>query len=189
MIKEQPIDPLIRAIIAHYQFEAIHPFGDGNGRTGRILMVLQLIQDELLTMPVLYISGYINRHRSDYYRLLLEVTSGDQWQEYIRFMLQGFFEQAKQTRLTLSEITQLFHGLKAQVRTEHAKIYSAELIDALFTFPVITPTKLALVLGKHYTTTSKYLIQLAKAGILFETTIGKYHLFVNQPLMEILKRE
>lgn len=184
-----PVDPLIRAIIAHYQFEAIHPFRDGNGRTGRILMVLQLIQDELLSLPVLYISGYINKHRGEYYECLLDVTSENKWQEYIGFMLRGFLEQAKHTRITLGAITRLFHSLKASIRTDHKKIYSSELIDALFTFPVITPTRLASVLGKHYTTTSKYLIELAKSGILFETTIGKYHIFVNQALMEILKRE
>lgn len=187
--KESPIDPLLRAIIAHYQFEAIHPFRDGNGRTGRILMILQLIQDELLTLPVLYISGYINKNRSEYYQCLLDVTTGNKWREFIIFMLHGFYEQAKHTRMSLGEITRLFHTLKARVRTEHSKIYSAELIDALFTYPVITPTRLAAVLGKHYTTTSKYLIQLAEAGILFETTIGKYHLFVNQLLMDILKKE
>ena len=187
--REQALDPLIRAIIAHYQFEAIHPFRDGNGRTGRILMVLQLIQDELLTMPVLYISGYINKHRREYYQHLLEVTSDQKWLEYIQFMLEGFYSQAKHTHATLISITQLFHDLKAQVREEHPKIYSAELIDALFTYPVITPTKLAAVLGKHYTTTSKHLLQLAKAGLLFETTIGTYHLFVNHPIMDILKRD
>ena len=187
--QEPPLDPLIRAVVAHYQFEAIHPFRDGNGRTGRILMVLQLIQDGLLALPVLYISGYINKHRSEYYQRLLDVTADNKWDEYIRFMLEGFYMQARNTHATLLEITRLFHELKARVRAEHPKIYSAELIDALFTYPVITPTKLAAELGKHYTTTSKHLLQLASAGILFETTIGKYHLFVNQPLMDILKRD
>lgn len=187
--EDASVDPLIRAIIAHYQFEAIHPFRDGNGRTGRILMVLQLIQSGLLTMPVLYISGYINRNRADYYRHLLAVTTSRDWQPYIKYMLTGFYMQARETRETLGKITALFHQLKEQVKTGNSKIYSAELIDALFTYPVITPTKLAATLNMHYTTTSKYLIQLAKMGILKEATIGKYHIFVNSLLMDILRKE
>ena len=182
-------DPLIRAIIAHYQFEAIHPFRDGNGRTGRILMVLQLIQSGLLTMPVLYISGYINRNRRDYYHRLLAVTTSGEWQPYVEYMLTGFYMQARETRETLGRITSLFHQLKEQVKTENSKIYSADLIDALFTYPVLTPTKLAAELNMHYTTTSKYLTQLAKMGILKEATVGKYHLFLNHKLMDILIRE
>jgi Fic family protein len=186
---DESIDPLIRAIIAHYQFEAIHPFCDGNGRTGRILMVLQLIQSGLLTMPVLYISGYINRNRGDYYRRLLAVTTSGEWQSYIEYMLTGFYRQARETHETLGKITALFHQLKEQVKTGNSKIYSAELIDAFFTFPVLTPTKLAAELKMHYTTTSKYLTQLAQMGILKEAAAGKYHLFVNHQLMDILRSE
>ena len=182
-------DPLLRAIVAHYQFEAIHPFRDGNGRTGRILMILQLIQSNLLTMPVLYISGYINHNRGDYYRHLLEVTTSGKWHPYIEYMLDGFFKQAKETRETLGKIIRLFQQIKSQVRTENSRIYSAELIDAMFTYPVLTPTKLASELNMHYTTTSKYLVHLAEMGILKEATVGKYHLFVNHQLMNILKKD
>jgi len=187
--KDQELDPLIRAIVAHYQFEAIHPFRDGNGRTGRILMVLQLIQEELLTLPVLYISGYINKHRTEYYRTLLEVTSDGKWNEYIKFMLTGFYEQAGNTNRTLIQITDLFHELKSRIKVDHKKIYSADLIDALFTYPVITPTKLAAELDKHYTTTSKYLAELASNGILKEAIVGKYHIYANHELLDILISE
>lgn len=182
------LDPLIRAAIAHYQFEAIHPFRDGNGRTGRILMVLQLIQDGLLHYPILYISGYINQHRAEYYRRLLAVTAEGQWQAFIDYMLTGFYEKAKETREDLTQITQLLAEVKEQVRVENTKIYSADLVQALFTYPVITPTKLASLLNKHYTTTSRYLTQLTKSGILKEAVIGKYRLFANHKLLKILSK-
>jgi Fic family protein len=185
---DEKIDPLIRAIIAHYQFEAIHPFRDGNGRTGRILLVLQLVQSKLLSMPVLYISGYINNHRSDYYKHLLAVTVNGNWNDLINYMLAGFFSQAHASYETLNEILRLHHEVKEKVRKENSKVYSAELVDALFTYPVLSPTRLAAVLNMHYTTTSRYLAQLAGTGILTEAVVGKYHLFANHRLMKILQR-
>jgi len=185
---DDSVDPLIRAIIAHYQFEAIHPFRDGNGRTGRILMVLQLINSDLLSFPILYISGYINQHRSDYYRLLLAVTTNGKWHDFIEYMLHGFYMQAKDTREDLKKITMLFDEIKEQVRAENKKIYSADLVEAIFTYPVITPTKLASELNMHYTTTSKYLAQLSAMGILKEAIVGKHHLFANHKLLKILSK-
>ena len=185
---DEPVDPLIRAAIAHYQFEAIHPFRDGNGRTGRILMVLQLIQSGLLQFPVLYVSGYINQNRSEYYRRLLAVTTDGKWHEFIEYMLTGFYEKARETREDLTKITRLLSEVKEQVRSENKKIYSADLVEALFTYPVITPTKLASQLNKHYTTTSKYLAQLTEMGILQEAVVGKYHLFANHQLLKILSK-
>jgi len=182
-----PSDPLIRAIIAHYQFEAIHPFRDGNGRTGRILMVLQLIQDGLLELPVLYISGYINEHRAEYYQALRNVTAENRWLDFIEYMLKGFHLQAMETHETLKRISDLHQELRERVRTEAGKIYSAELVEALFTFPVLSPTKLADILGKHYTTTSRYLSQLCEIGILREAMVGKYHLFTNYRLIKIME--
>jgi Fic family protein len=182
------VDPLLRAIIAHYQFEAIHPFRDGNGRTGRILMILQLIQDRLLNLPVLYISGYINAHRSDYYRHLLGVTRDGNWHDFIRYMLEGFHAQARVTHDDLTKIARLLDEIKQEVRARDKKLYSADLVQALFAYPVITPTKLAAELNKHYTTTSKYLARLAKMGILRKKVIGKYHLFANHRLLSILNK-
>ena len=187
-VPDERVDPLIRTIIAHYQFEAIHPFRDGNGRTGRILIILQLIQSGLLSLPVLYISGYINRNRSDYYRHLLAVSTHGKWHDFIEYMLQGFYLQAKETREDLKKITVLFDELKEQIRTKNKKLYSADLVEALFTYPIISPTKLASVLNKHYATTSKYLTQLADMGILKEATVGKYHLFANHRLLKILSK-
>lgn len=187
-VTDEFVDPLIRAAIAHYQFEAIHPFRDGNGRTGRILMVLQLIQSGLLQFPILYISGYINQHRSEYYRRLLGVTTDGKWYEFIDYMLAGFCDKAKETREDLTKITRLLDEVKGQVKLENKKIYSADLVEALFTYPVITPTKLASQLNKHYTTTSRYLAQLTEMGILKEAVVGKYHLFANHKLLKILSK-
>ena len=185
---EDSADPLIRAIIAHYQFEAIHPFRDGNGRTGRILMVLQLIQSGLLQFPVLYISGYINGHRAEYYRHLLAVTTDGKWHEFIEYMLNGFYVKAKETHEDLKKITLLFDQIKEHIKTGNKKLYSADLVETIFTYPIITPTKLAGEISIHYTTASKYLMQLVEMGILKEAVLGKYHLFANHKLLKILSK-
>ena len=179
-------DPLIRAAVAHQQFESVHPFRDGNGRAGRILMVLQLVQDDVLDMPILFISNYINQNRNEYYELLRAVSSTGEWTDYISFMLQGFYVQAKETKDTLKKVTQYYHELRTQLKTEHGKIYSAELVDALFTYPVITPTRLASELGMHYTTTSKHLIALADAGMLVSMKVGRNNFYINQKLVNLL---
>jgi Fic family protein len=186
--QDQSVDPLIRAIIAHYQFEAIHPFRDGNGRTGRILMALQLIQSDLLSLPILYISGYINQHRSEYYRRLLAVTTEENWHGFIEYMLEGFSIKARETHDDLKKITELLGKIREQIKLENKKLYSADLVEVLFTYPVITPTKLANELNNHYTTASKYLMQLAEMGILKEAMVGKYHLFMNHRLLKILSK-
>ena len=186
--EEGPLDPLIRVIISHYQFEAIHPFRDGNGRTGRILMILHLVQLGLLQFPVLYISGYINQHRSDYYQHLLAVTRDQNWQGFIEYMLRGFYAKALETHEDLKKITVLFDQIREQIRLENKKIYGLDLVEALFTYPIITPTKLAGELNMHYTTTSRYLAQLADMGILKEAFVGKHHLFANHRLLKILNK-
>ena len=187
-VADESLDPLIRVIISHYQFEAIHPFRDGNGRIGRILMVLHLIQCGLLQFPVLYISGYINQHRSDYYRHLLAVTNDQNWHGFIEYMLRGFQVKAMETRDDLKKITVLFDQIKEKIRSGNKRIYGVDLVEAIFTYPVITPTKLASELNMHYTTTSKYLAQLAEMGILTAATVGKRHLFANHKLLKILSK-
>lgn len=180
------VDPLIRAAIAHQQFESIHPFLDGNGRTGRILMVLELVKDGVLDLPIIFISGYINKNRAEYYRLLRAVTSDDAWEEYISFMLKGFYLQAKETKEILNAIVRLHNELRRNIKDNHTKIYSADLIEILFSYPVITPTKLASEMNIHYTTASKYLLQLAEAGILESMKVGRNHFFANQALLKLL---
>ena len=185
---ESELDPLIKCALAHYQFEAIHPFGDGNGRTGRILMVLQLVQDGLLPMPILYVSGYINDNRTEYYKLLRGVSTSEGWREFIGFMLNGFWHQAQQTTATLEKIGGLFAELRQEMKQQHKSIYSADLVQALFTYPIIIPARLAERLDVHYMTASKYLRTLAKTGILKEQRLGKYHLFINHKLLEIMQK-
>jgi Fic family protein len=183
------IDPLIKAAVAHYQFEAIHPFDDGNGRTGRILMILQLMQSDILKLPVLYISGYINRNRERYYNLLNAVTENKEWAEFILFMLNGFYLQAVETKNVLLDILETHDAFKEKMRKELRKIYSTDLADALFSYPIITQAKLAKELGVHYITADKYLSNLAEAGMLGEKKSGKYHLYFNTELIKILQRE
>lgn len=182
------IDPLIKASIGHYQFEAIHPFEDGNGRTGRILMVLYLVSMGILAWPILYISGYINKNRSDYYGLLNNITKDNNWEEFIMFMIEGFYLQAMETQDLLIKIMTLFEEHKQKLRIEYKKIYTADLVEALFSFPIISPVKLGKILGIHYTTASRHLKQLAAAGILSETIYGKYHLFANKKLLSVMQK-
>jgi Fic family protein len=184
---DNSLDPLIKAIIAHYQFEAIHPFRDGNGRTGRILMILQLIQSGLLDYPVLYISSFINEHRNLYYESLLNVTIQNDLKNYINYMLNGFFNQATATRATLAQMNSLFQTIRDQVKRENSKIFSVELIEAIFSTPILTPTVLAEKIGIHYTTASRHLKILEDMGILRAAWVGKHHLFANHQLMELLK--
>ena len=186
--QSEDMDPLIKCAIAHYQFEAIHPFSDGNGRTGRILMVLSLVNSGILDNPTLFISGYINSNKSEYYRHLLEVTTKGNWEDYLLFMLNGFYLQAKETKQLLFEIMKSFFSLKEKLKMNHKIIYSADLVEALISYPVITPVKLSNELGVGWDTASKYLKTLTNAGILTDKKIGKYHLFVNKELISILHK-
>ena len=184
--KEDDIDPLIKAAIMHYQFEAIHPFSDGNGRTGRILIVLFLVARGLLHFPTLYISGYILKNRPEYYRVLLEVTKNNSWNDFIKFMLQGFYLQAIETKGFLFEIKTEYYKLKTILKKSHKKIYSSDLLDALSTFPIITSTKLSKELGCFWGTAREYLRELEQAGIFSSKKVGKYHFYMYKDLLKIL---
>ena len=181
-------DPLIKCAVAHYQFESIHPFDDGNGRTGRILMVLQMINADLLTVPILYISGYINQNKAEYYRLLRQITQEDKWDEYILFMIRGFKEQAVKTKIHLLETKILFEKTKAKIKQELSSIYSYELVEAIFTSPVINPTVLAHRIGVHQVTAGSYLKKLEGAGILRSHRYGKYLMYGNVELINLLNK-
>ena len=180
-------DPLLRCVVGHYQFEAIHPFGDGNGRTGRILMVLQLVQDGLLTMPVLFISGYINRHRQDYYRLLLGVSTRGEWEAFILFMLKGFEEQARATKQTLLAVMEQLNSFRQQVRALPKRV-PGEVADHVFAFPVTTPVQAARELGMTYKTTSRYLSELTAAGLLENRPVSRFQFYFNRPLLTLLNQ-
>jgi Fic family protein len=181
------IDPLVKAAIAHYQFEAIHPFDDGNGRTGRILMIMQLIQSKLLSLPILYMSGYINKNRDEYYALLRAVRSEDARSDLIVYVLRGFHEQARETKLTLFKVMALLEKTREHVKLTHRKIYSSELVEAMFSLPFLTPVSLGKKLDVNYRTASRYLSELAKGKVLIESYVGKFHLYANVSLLKLLK--
>lgn len=182
------IDPLVIAAAAHYQFEAIHPFEDGNGRTGRMLINLQMVHAGLLDIPVVHISQYINTHKTSYYRLLRETTSQGKLEDFVRFMLKAFTTQADHSFALLQRVQSLRHEYKQEIRSKLPTIYSHELLDALFSRPVQTPVRLAKDTGLHYVTTSKYLKKLEGAGLLTSTKQGKYMYYVNDRLLELIEQ-
>jgi len=186
-LEDETIDPLIRVAVGHYQFEAIHPFSDGNGRTGRILMVLQIVKDKLLDSPILYVSGYLNKHREEYYRLLSDVTINKNWLGFIKFMLKAISEQAQVTRDVILRIMDERNALKNKMQTEFSSMYSPDLLDHLFSFPVTFPTFMAEKMQITYQTASKYLSILEKANVLSKRKSGRHTLYYNVRLLACLK--
>ena len=183
---EDDLDPLIKIAIAHYQFESIHPFNDGNGRTGRILMVLELVQKQLVTLPILYLSEYIVTHKREYYQALQSVRKTGDWEQYLEFVLLAFATQAKVTSRTFLDITKLLTKQKKGFKTKLPKIYSHELLEELFSSPIVSPVSLGKKLNIHYTTASKYLKAMTAAGILTTTKVGKNQFYINFELISIL---
>ncbi len=186
--EDSVFDPLLRCAIGHYQFEAIHPFGDGNGRTGRILMILQLVQQGLLNQPTLFISGYINAHRQQYYQLLAGVTQRGDWSGFLLFMLEGFYQQARETKATLLAVMQQLQEFKQHLRTGEHRRVPFEMAEHVFSHPITTPVLAGRELGVHYKTASKHLAQLAAVGLLETTQVGRYQLYLNRPLLTVLNR-
>ena len=183
------LDPLIRLAAAHYQFEAIHPFTDGNGRTGRVLNSLFLIQENLLTLPILYLSRYIIAHKSDYYRLLLGVTRDGAWEEWVVFILKGIADTARWTTGKIAAIRDLQERCVKHVRQEIPKIYSRELVDSVFEFPYCRIANLTDRGIAKRQTASVYLKELVRIGVLEEKESGRERLFINTKLMQLLTRE
>lgn len=180
------LDPLVRMAVGHYQFEAIHPFTDGNGRTGRILNVLYLIEQDLLDLPVLYLSGYIIRNRADYYRLLLEVTSKANWEEWLLYMLEGVRDTAQWTAGKIQGIRRLMDSTAERVRLQAPAIYSHELVEQLFIQPYCRIGNLVEADIGHRETVSKYLKQLCDIGLLEEQKAGREKLFINTEFLKLL---
>lgn len=185
----EEIDPLVRMAAAHYQFEAIHPFTDGNGRTGRVLNILYLVEQDLLPLPILYLSRYVIAHRSDYYRLLLTVTREDSWEPWILFMLRGVEETATWTCAKIAAIRKLAHETAEFVRHRLPKIYSRELVDVLFEQPYcrIGNVVEAGIVARQ--AASRYLKSLASVGVLEERKFGREKLFLHPKLLTLLTRD
>lgn len=180
------IDPLIRMAVAHYQFEAIHPFGDGNGRTGRVLNLLMLVEQELLDMPVLYLSRYILRHRTDYYGGLLAVTTDAAWEAWVSFMLAAITDTARWTTAKIQAIQQLHANALAFVKTRAPRIYSRELVDMLFVQPYCRIQNLVEAGIAKRQTASVYLKQLAALGMLSENKVGREKVFIHPNFVRLL---
>lgn len=181
-----PLDPLVKMAIIHHQFESIHPFYDGNGRTGRIINILYLVQQGLLELPILYLSQYIIANKEDYYRLLQAVRDQGDWEAWVVYMLRGVEVTAKQSIALISAIRSTMREVKRQLREEHPKIYSQDLLNNIFRHPY---TKIQIVaddLDVHPLTARKYLGILTEAGILTEHKLGRDKYFVNGRLINLL---
>lgn len=183
---EDDLDPLIRMAVCHYQFEAIHPFLDGNGRTGRILNSLFLIERGLLSLPILYLSYYILRHKSEYYRLLREVTQNEVWEEWVLYMLQAVAETANWTVRKIDAVRQLQEHTSQYIKQELPKIYSRELVDKIFEQPYCRIQTLVDADIAQRQTASGYLKKLVEIGVLTELVAGKEKLFVHSNLMNLM---
>jgi Fic family protein len=183
------IDPLVRMAVGHYQFEAIHPFTDGNGRTGRVLNSLFLIHEGLLALPILYLSRQIIARKSDYYRLLLAVTSEQAWESWILFMLEAVQITAHWTAAKIEGIRRLADHTTDHVRARLPKIYSHELINLIFELPYcrIQNVVEARLAGRQ--AASRYLKQLVQLGVLEERTAGREKLFIHPRFLGLLTRD
>jgi len=186
-LHEQPeLDPLIRMAVMHYQFEAIHPFTDGNGRTGRVLNILYLVQEELLNLPILYLSRYIIRNKADYYTKLLAVTKSESWEDWLLYMLEAVRSTATWTTQKISKIRQLADHTTEYVRTELPKIYSHELIDVIFAQPYCRIGDLVTADIAKRQTASEYLKKLVEIGVLEQQQLGREQLFLHPKLLKLV---
>lgn len=183
------LDPLVRMAVAHYQFEAIHPFTDGNGRTGRILNSLYLIQENLLTLPILYLSRHIIREKADYYRLLLQVTREQGWEEWLLYLIRGVEETATWTTGKIGAIRSLFGHTLEHVRHRAPKIYSYELLNLIFERPYCRISDLDQAGIAKRETAARYLRSLTEIGVLEERAFGREKLFLHPKFLQLLMRD
>jgi Fic family protein len=179
------IDPLVKMAIIHYQFESIHPFYDGNGRTGRIINILYLVAKELLDIPILYLSRYIVRNKSDYYKLLQSVSDNNDWENWIVWMLQGIEETATDTLHLVKEIQALMNKNIVNIKEKLPNVYSKDLIENLYKHPYTKIEYLQNDLGITRKTASKYLDLLVENGFLKKEVLWKTNYYINQKLYEL----
>lgn len=180
------LDPLIKMAIIHHQFESIHPFYDGNGRIGRIINIIYLVQQGLLDLPILYLSRYINHNKQRYYYLLQTVREKNTWQEWVIFMLRAVQKTAKHGITLINDIVQLQKRCKHIIRTRHAKIYSQELLNNIFKHPY---TKIAFLqhdISSSRSTAGRYLEQLVDSGLLHQQKFGRENYYFNDELIALL---
>ena len=179
-------DDLVKMAVIHHQFESIHPFYDGNGRAGRVINVLYLIKQDLLTLPVLYLSRYINQHKQDYYRLLQSVRADQNWEEWLFFMLEAVEQTSQQTIVLIKAIKDLMQDYKIQLREQLPKIYSQDLLNNIFRHPYTKIEFLMTDLQVHRNTATKYLDALVALGLLSRHKLGKDNYYLNDALFQLL---
>jgi Fic family protein len=184
--KIMDVDPLIKMAIVHHQFESIHPFYDGNGRTGRIVNILYLVQKKLLHLPILYLSKYIIKNKSDYYRLLQEVRVNNSWEDWIIYMLDGIEKTAIETIILINSIKQLMQEYKTLIRSQYPKMYSQDLLNNLFKYPYTKIEYIQSDLEISRNTAIRYLEELVKSNILVKHKIGRENFYENRELFKLL---
>ena len=184
------VDPLIKLAIIHHQFESIHPFYDGNGRTGRILLILYLVINDLLDLPILYLSRYITHNKGEYYRLIQEIReyapdNFKQWEEWIIFMLRGVEETAEETIRLVKSISQLMAKFKRILKPIFGSQYKHELINNLFFHPYTKIDFMSKDMMVQRKTAAKYLDKIAEVGLLEKVKIGRSNYYINAELMKL----
>ncbi|CAN1573514.1 COG3177 Fic family protein [Flavobacteriaceae bacterium] len=186
---EDTIDPLVKMAIIHYQFEAIHPFFDGNGRTGRIILLLYLKMTGLLDLPALYLSNYIIEHKDKYYTNLRKVTENGNWEDWILYMLDMVEQTALKGRVQIAAIENLMTTMGKEIQLKLPKVYSKDLMEELFILPYTKRNQLEKAGLGSLKTVGNYLIELEKEGFLKSEQVGKEKLYLNFKLLEILKEK
>jgi len=179
------LDPLMRMALIHHQFESIHPFYDGNGRTGRIINILFLVKEGLLDSPILYLSRYINQTKDEYYHLLQAVRDNDLWDEWLLYLLRGVAVTARHTIKLIESIHALLLEHKQIIRTSH-KFYSQDLLNNIFSHPYTKAGFIERDVGVSRATATRYLEALAKDGLLQKHKIGRENYYVNHALVNLL---
>jgi Fic family protein len=182
-------DPLVRLALMHYQFEAIHPFTDGNGRTGRVLNILLLVDLGLLDIPVLYLSRYIIQHKQEYYQYLAQIPTHGNWEQWILFMLDAIVETARWTTAKIQSIRQLMEITTEYVRINKPKIYNRDLLDLIFIQPYC---RIANVVDANIVkrqTAATHLRELCDIGVLKEAKVGREKLFIHPRFLQLLTAE
>jgi Fic family protein len=181
------VDPLVKIAIIHHQFESIHPFYDGNGRTGRIINILYLVLKGYLDIPILYLSQYIIETKSDYYRLLQSVRDSNNWEDWVLYILKGIEVTSRQTILIIQKIRELMQKYKQDIRGNF-RFYSQDLLNNLFRHPYTKIEFLERDLNVSRLTATKYLDQLADAGYLEKQKIWRNNYYINRPLFDLLSK-
>ncbi|GLU51534.1 Fic family protein [Dyadobacter frigoris] len=185
--EDYQIDPLIKLALIHYQFEAIHPFFDGNGRTGRIILLLYLKICGLIDLPALYLSSYILQNKNEYYTSLRNVTENNDWESWILYILDMIEVVSENGRNRIQKIEQLMTKMGGEIKDTLPKIYSKDLMEVLFRFPYVKRNFIESAGLGNIKTSGAYLRSLEAKGFLKSINVGKEKLYLNHKLMDILK--